>query len=186
LEDQKWDNNMGIYYKNLDKQTRKFMLKELEMDIKNGTLYISPRLNPVGQSIWADLLKEAIVNHDDDWLATQLKVRGCLKSYEERRSRSGEITVARVPMNAHEMLAEGEFNRYYIRGLCARAIAEGISEVVVYRGKQVQRPRPESQEIIGKRIDPRVLLKDLRKAQGVEPALGIPPGPNSGLTECLP
>lgn len=175
---------MGIYYKNLDKRTRKFMLKKLEMDIVKGTLYISSRLNSKGQSIWAELLKEAIVDHNDDWLVTQL--RGCIKSHEERRSRSGKITVAKVPVTAPKTLAEGEFNRFYARGLCERAIAKGISEVIVYRGKQVQQPRPESQAMIGKRIDPTALLEDLRKSQGVEPALGIPPGPNSGLTVCLP
>ncbi|WP_255415883.1 hypothetical protein [Petrotoga sp. Shatin.DS.tank11.9.2.9.3] len=41
---------MAIQYKNLDDQTRKFMLKELEMDVKEGTLYISPRLNSNGKS----------------------------------------------------------------------------------------------------------------------------------------
>ncbi|MEM5808228.1 MAG: hypothetical protein QW818_03795 [Candidatus Aenigmatarchaeota archaeon] len=136
--------------------------------------------------MWSELLKEAIIGHNDDWLATQLNVRGCMKSHEERRLRSGKITVAKVPVSAPETLAEGEFNRFYARGLCARAIAEGISEVVVYRGKQVQQPRPESQAMIGRRIDPTALLEDLRKSQGVEPALGIPPGPNSGLTVCLP
>ncbi len=175
---------MGIYYKNLDNQTRKFMLKELEMDIGKGTLYIGRHLNSSGQSIWAELLKEAIVNHNDDWLATQLK--GYMKSHGKRRLRSGKIMVVKVPVTAPETLAEGEFNRYYARGLCERAIAEGISEVIVYRGKQVQQPRPQSQAMIGKRIDPTALLEDIRKSPGVEPALGMPPGPNSGLTICLP
>ena len=177
---------MGISYKNLDEHTREFMLKELEMDIEKGILYISSRLNSAGQSKWPELLKEAIMNHDDDWLADQLKTKGYMKLHEHRRSRSGKITVVRVPVTAAETLAEGEFNRYYARGLCARAIAEGISEVVVYRGKQVKQPRPESEAMIGKRINAKALLEDLRKSQGVEPALGIPRGPNSGLTICLP
>ena len=177
---------MGICYKNLDKQTRKFMFKELKMDIKNGTLYISSRLNFTGQSTWAKLLKEAIVGHSDDWLATKLNMEHCIKSHEERKLRSGKTTDAKVPVTASKTLSEGEFNRFYARGLCARAINEKISKVVVYRGKQVQRPRPESQAIIGREINPIALLKDLRKSQGVEPAFGIPPGPNSGLTVCLP
>jgi hypothetical protein len=177
---------MGIDYNNLDEKTREYMLEKLEIDIKQGSLYISPRLNSNGHLMWPELLKEAIIGHNDDWLATQLNMRGLMKSSEERRLRSGKITVAKVPVSASETLAEGEFNRFYVRGLCARAIAEGISEVVVYRGKQVQKPRPESQAMIGRRISPTALLEDLRKSQGVEPSLGIPPGPNSGLTVCLP
>lgn len=177
---------MGILYKNLDEQTREFMLEELEMDIAKGSLYISPRLNSTGQSKWAELFREAITSHNDDWIVNQLKARGYMKSHEHKRSRSGKVIVAKVPVTAPETLAEGEFNRYYARGLCARAIAEGISEVVVYRGKQVEQPRPESQAMIGKTIDAKALLGDLRESQGVEPALGIPPGPNSGLTICLP
>ena len=31
---------MGIYYENLDEETRKFMLEELEMDIRYDQVYI--------------------------------------------------------------------------------------------------------------------------------------------------
>jgi hypothetical protein len=84
------------------------------------------------------------------------------------------------------MLAEGEFNRYYCRGLCQRALEVGIEEVEVYRAKAVTTPRPESQRLIGRRLSARSLLNDLRTSQGVEPALGVPPGPNSGLSVRLP
>lgn len=86
-----------------------------------------------------------------------------------------------MPDNACETLAEGEFNRYYIRGVCRRAIDEGIGEVEVYREKLVEDPRPESQRKIGQRIKADVLLEDLRKSVGKPPTLGIPQ-PNSGLT----
>lgn len=177
---------MGIYYRNLDEKTREFMLKELEMDIEQGKIYISSRLNAQGQSKWTGLLKEAIAHHNDDWLANQLKAMGYMNSHETRKTKTGKVINARVPMNASETLAEGEFNRYYARGLCARAIDEGIYEVVVYRGKEVQNPRIESQNKIGQRVNAKDLLEDLRRSPGVEPALGIPPGPNSGLTICLP
>ena len=39
-----------------------------------------------------------------------------MKSHEYMRSRSGKIKVAKVPVTAPETLAEGEFNRYYVRG----------------------------------------------------------------------
>lgn len=61
-----------------------------------------------------------------------------------------------------------------------------MSELVIYRAKQVREPRPESQAMIGKNINAKALLDDLRTHPGVEPALGLPPGPNSGLSIKLP
>ena len=79
-------------------------------------------------------------------------------------------------------MAEGEFNRFYVRGLCRRAIEDDIHGLIVYRAKAVAVPRPGSEEKIGTSVDPTAILADLRVAIGVEPALGMPPGPNSGLT----
>ena len=36
--------------------------------------------------------------------------------------------------------------------------------------------------MLGKRLYAEALLKDLRESVGAEPALDLPPGPNSGLT----
>ena len=83
-------------------------------------------------------------------------------------------------------MGEGEFNRYYCRGLCRRAIEEGVAQLQVYRAKAVAEPRPASQAKIGALVDPAAILDDLRRTQGVEPALGLPPGPNSGLTLRFP
>lgn len=87
-----------------------------------------------------------------------------------------------MPFNAAETLGEGEFNRFYSRGLCARAIAEQVSGVRVYRAKDVASPRSASISMVGQVFDPAILLDDLRTHIGVEPALGLPPGPNSGLS----
>ena len=90
--------------------------------------------------------------------------------------------------HAAQQLAEGEFNRYYIRGLCRRAQEEGITELVIYRGKEVRKPRPESQAKIGTRISVDHLLEALRSHDfvSVEEAFAVPSGPNSGLTAQLP
>ena len=90
--------------------------------------------------------------------------------------------MAKVPHTTPDILAEGEFNRLYARGLCVTVLALGRTEVEVYRGKVVQNPRPESQAMIGRCMPAQKLLEDLRMSQKVEPALGLPPGPNSGLT----
>jgi len=83
------------------------------------------------------------------------------------------------------MLAEGEFNRLYVRELCVRTISERSSAVIVCRAKSVSDPRPKSRALIGKRISAEALLQDLRTAQGKKPAFGVPGGPNSGITPRL-
>ena len=160
-------------------------MEELNFDIQSGTVYISPRLNQNGIGAWNSLLLESIQNHNDDWLASQLRENGCLKSHENR-TRNEKTSLVKVPHTASETLAEGEFNRFYARGLCLRAIRENIGELEVYRAKHVNNPRSESERRIGTRVSPSQLLNDLRTSQGVETALGIPPGPNSGITIRIP
>jgi hypothetical protein len=162
------------------------MIQELESDIEENGLYISSRLSSLGKSEYPNLLKEAVVNGNDASLATQLKNRKLLIEIENRQTKAGRLISAAVPDNAAETLAEGEFNRYYIRGLCRRAIEDGIPDLVIYRAKVVMSPRQGSEARIGMRINPSALLGDLRKNIGVETALGVPAGPNSGLSVRLP
>lgn len=167
--------------KNLDETTRRFMRAEVERDVSADTLYISPRLSIKGRSDYEDILLDAVNNGSAHSLSQALRVPGRLNTTEIAR-RSGKEHVRRVPVNAAETLGEGEFNRFYTRGLCARAVAEQISGVRVYRAKDVANPRSASVAMIGRVIDPATLLDDLRTHIGVEPALGLPPGPNSGLS----
>jgi len=177
---------MALTYKNLDERIRELMLDEINLDVSQGTLYLSKRLTEEGKQNYEALLKEAIQNYDDAWLGNELRGRGYMQSSEERRKPTGGFTTARVPATAADTLAEGEFNRFYARGLCLRAIADGIRELVIYRAKEVRNPRAESEQMIGSRRDAKALLEDLRSSIGIEPALGIPPGPNSGLSVYLP
>lgn len=177
---------MPFHFANLDDETRRFMLDEVQLDVTNNNLYLSARLSDAGLRDYPDALRNAIRSGNEVTLATVLRGSGRMRLAEERRTRSGGVTTARVPVTAPETLAEGEFNRFYARGLCRRALAEGLKELEIYRGKEVANPRPESQVKIGTRIDAAQLLQDLRSHPGVEPALGLPPGPNSGLTVRLP
>lgn len=173
---------MSINYENLDADVRVAMVRELERDLENGTLYISPRFTEAGVQTWPQILREAFERHDDSWVAATLRSRRLMRTQEQRRKPRAGFTSAQVPHTAPDTLAEGEFNRFYARGLCAHVVASGGTEVEVYPGKVVQNPRPESEAMIGRRLPAQSLLDDLRTAQGVEPALGLPPGPNSGLT----
>lgn len=172
-------------YKDLDERTLTFMAQEVESDLAAGKLYLNPRLNEAGRQGYPALLLEAVKSHDDEWLADELDAWSYLKESETRQTESGETISARVPVTAAEQLAEGDFNRYYMRGLCLRALDEGIPEVVVYRGRQASEPRPESEALIGESLPAKDLLEALRNARGDEPALGLAK-PNSGLTVRLP
>lgn len=176
---------MGIAYQNLDDDTRAFMLDEAKM----GGHYISPRLSPAGQAGWTSLFEEAVRSHDDDWLAAQI-IEKRLMNDEEEYVRSGVTRMRKVNIpHSAQMLAEGEFNRYYIRGLCMRAKRDSIVELEIYRGKEVRTPRPESEAKIGTMVAVGDLLAALRSNDFVtveESAFGVPSGPNSGLTAKIP
>jgi hypothetical protein len=173
---------MSIHHAGLDAVVRGAMVRELEWDQQNGTLYISPRLTGEGAQAWPQILREAMERHEDEWIASTLRERGYIKAEEQRAKPKGGFTTAKVPHTAPDTLAEGEFNRFYARGLCVQVLESGGTEVEVYRGKEVANPRPESEAMIGRRLPAQQLLEDLRNSPGVEPALGLPPGPNSGLT----
>jgi hypothetical protein len=146
------------------------------------TSYESPRIHPHLLDTWKQLFIEGIKAHDDDWIAAETDRRSLLKSHEERKKPSGGYITAKVPHNAAQQLAEGEFNRFYLRGICARAIAEGKTHLRIYRGKEVRNPRLESEAKIGSLVSASDLLSELRNSDFVDNALGLPAGPNSGLT----
>jgi hypothetical protein len=158
------------------------MLEELELDVKEARLYVSPRLSDKGVTDYPALLKSAIESGADTSLAGELRKDGRLNATEQRRKPKGGYTTAAVPVTAADTLAEGEFNRFYARGLCRRTQVESDSKLKVHRAREVENPRPQSEALIGSTMDPEKLLLDLRQSIGVEPALGLPPGPNSGLS----
>lgn len=164
-------------FPDLDPRTRTLMLDEIAHDKKHGTLYISERLTSVGIADYVKHLEEAARTGDEVTLAARLRQPGQIKTMEPRG-----MGLAKVPHNAAEMLAEGEFNRFYIRALCRRAIEDGVDELIVFRSKAVGNPRPQSLAKIGSAMDPHRLLTDLRMHPGTNTALGLPPGPNSGLS----
>lgn len=169
-------------FEDLNPIVRKLMIEELENDIKNGTLYISPRLNKSGQMECPNLLRRAFSSGNERTLSQELKERGLINEMEIRRKPKGGFTEVKVPVNAHQLLAEGEFNRFYIRALCRLSIEESAGALEVYRAKEVNHPRLESEDKIGRLVAADSLLNDLRTNPGVELALGLPPGPNSGLS----
>jgi hypothetical protein len=179
---------MALYFENLDERTRGLMLDEMEYDLTNNQLHISPFLSGQGQRDYAHLLRDAIQNGNDETLAQSLRERRrIVRTQPRRQPKAGGYSIAATPENAAEVLAESEFNRYYIRALARRAIEDGIEELVIYRAKPARNPRPESEARVETSLSPQDLLEDLRSHPGDEsPTLGVPSGPNSGLSVRLP
>jgi hypothetical protein len=178
---------MALYYYNLDERTRQLMLEEMDYDIAHNRLHISPFLSGQGQRDYPNLLREAIQSGSDESLAEGLRAHRRIERALPRRNKLKDgYAIAAVPRNAADIIAEGEFNRFYIRALARRAIEDGIPELVVYRAKKALRPRAESETLIETAIPAHELLDDLRAHTDQPPTLGIPSGPNSGLSVRLP
>jgi hypothetical protein len=171
---------MSFSFRHLDARTRGLMLGELTIDIAADRLYDGKYLNEDGRQVWPNLIREAISNGNEVSLANSISPQQYWLATYERRKPSGGYTQARVPHTAPVTLAEGEFTRFYLRGVCRIAIADDQS-VKVVRMKDVADPRPESQAAIGRVVDPNMLLADLRQNIGIDTFLGIPAGPNSGI-----
>ncbi|MCC8466726.1 MULTISPECIES: hypothetical protein [Photorhabdus] len=173
---------MALNYLDLDDKTREHMLLEIQFDKENNNFYYSNYLSEEGKSLWPLLLEES-VQYDDTWLENEIRSRGMLAQfYTKRKPKSTELMQARVPITAAQTLAEGEFSRLYARGLCSAVVSEGGSIVEAYRARVSTNPRPESAAIIGKQFSAQAVLNDLRSNPGVDSALGVPPGPNSGIS----
>ena len=156
---------MAFNFRDLNDDTRRFMIEEIKAAIHEDNLYFSKRFSRAGHDEWPMLLMEAAKEHDEHWLAYQLETRRLMKGLEGSRTPSGGYTIKHVPRAAAETMAEGQFNRYYILGLCRRALAEGKTHVFVYRAKQVRAPRTESERLIGQSRDPSDLIEQLRPVQ---------------------
>jgi hypothetical protein len=177
---------VALHLIDLDQYTRQLMLDELAYDEARRQLYISPYLSGQGITDYPHLLREAIGQGNDETLAAALRARRRIARTGHRRKPGGGYTIVTIPNNAAEMLAQDAFNRYYIRAICRRALEAGLTEVVVYRARPVEDPRPASEPLVETTVDPAALLQDLRAHPDEEPELGVPAGPNSGLSVHLP
>jgi hypothetical protein len=176
---------MTLNLENLNDQIRALMLAEVEHDEVSGSLYMSRRFNTRGYEVYPALLKEAIQHHDDSWLAQELSKANAFKGLEKGMA-WGKPSIGRVDRTAHETLAEGQFNTFYMRALCRYAIEHSIPDLEIYRAGEVFHERPESQVRIGQRFSPQTLLNDLAAPFGTPTQTGFPPEPNSTISLRIP
>lgn len=171
---------MSFNFLELDNKVRTFMNEELLDDIPQNRLHLADRLNEEGRRTWANLLSEAIMDYDEVWLAEKIVENNILNETEPyKRSASGLRKINRS--SAAKLLAEGEFNKYYIRGICQKAIEEERGYIFVYRAKEVKSPRTESEKLVNNQINPSTLLEICRGKTNHE-LYWLLLEPNSGLS----
>jgi hypothetical protein len=175
---------MAMNYVSLDPIIRLLMVEELQLDISLNKLYQGKRLTPYGLQDWPDALKSAFEVGNDVTLTNWLAHPGRLEAFEEYTLKG--ITRSRhVPVTAAQTFAEGEFNRFYIRAVCRQAMNTRTGVVTAYRARYSENPRPESIAIDGRQFNAEAVLNDLwenTSVDGISTALGMPPGPNSGMS----
>lgn len=178
---------MKFNFTHLDEHTRKLMMDEIARATVNGQIYFSARFNAIGSKKWVAWLTEAAEFHDEHWLAYQIQSSGGMKDFEERAMPRGEYSKVHVPYSAAETMAEGQFNRFYIAGVCRRALEASQSQVRIYRACHRDEPRPESQALEGMMTDAQTLLEQVRNKQASFGCAMLKP--NSGLSvqlkECV-
>lgn len=162
-------------FKDLSESIRVLMIGELLQDGHANKVYVSKRLTEEGQGMFRGLLYEALLGQTNEWLAMALKQEKFWKTHEFRHHQTQGIVEAKIPSNASEVLSDTEFNRYYMRAVCLRAIEAGVN-VIVYRARETSRPRSGHQELIGKSFVASECLKALREGSS---ELMVP---NSGLS----
>lgn len=171
---------MPLQYENLDPTTRRYAYAELEQDLRAGTFHNSERLRPEAVAEYQRLLSEALRYYDDRWL--EERTGDLLVENESRRTRSGGTTTAKVPHMAARLVAEGDFNRYYIRGVALRAIEEGRQILEIYRARLSLEPRPESASVEGSRVPAAEVLAHMRGPLSANPTVAPLGRTNSGLS----
>lgn len=168
---------VGPNYLDLDESVRAFMLEELDQDIEDGGPYIGRYLSDAGILAYPALLRESLASHDPGWLQNRLASDGLMKVVT-----AGSTGKPRkVPGNAAQTLSESEFGRYFGRGVCRRALeADEKAEVEVYRARNSNSPRPESEALIGLRFRASEVLELIRSSR-IDPNVAVPQV-NSGLS----
>jgi hypothetical protein len=162
------------------------MLEELDQDVAEGRVYLSPDLSECGRVEFAGLLRAALERGTDASLADDLAAseRVIPNQRWQKHGEAHALEARRV--TAATALAEDEFHRFYARGLCRQALAQGLHALVIYRARPATPVRANSDAMVGVRIDATSLLEDLRASPDLRRPSGLPAYRDSGLSVRLP
>jgi len=161
------------------------MLEELDQDIAERRLYLSTVLSGRGRADFEGLLRAAIERGTDASLADELAAgERVIPPQRWQKGKESSLTARRV--ETATALAQDEFHRFYARGLCRQALAQGDHTLIIYRAKPATPARSNSDAMVGMRINVTSLLEDLRASPDLRRPSGLPSYRDSGLSVRLP
>jgi len=131
-----------------------------------------------GSTHYPGVMRDALEFGDPNSLIKQLDSR----FFKDTKSNGYRLS----KNDAAASFGGGQFNQYYMRGLCLRAEAEGVLELIVYRAKPSSNPRPEDDQKLGTRLNATEHLADLRAHRDSPTHFGVPSGAHCGLSTKLP
>jgi hypothetical protein len=124
---------MAMQFEELDEITARFMLQHFEAEQASADPYLGKILSPDGRAAFPDLMREAIRQRTEVVLIGQL-TRPEYWNSTEPYERKGILRERAVNvMQAAERLGMTEFNTWYVRGLAARLLDEGVESCQAYR-----------------------------------------------------
>jgi hypothetical protein len=127
---------MAMAFEELDATTRAHMLEELEKELEGAAPYLSRALSKTGQPAFPSLLREAVRTGTEESLAQAL-TNAALWNATEAYVRNGVSHERALNVSqATARLALTEFNTWYVRGLAARLMKEGVERCQAYRAAE--------------------------------------------------
>ncbi len=166
---------MSLKLLDLDKDNvRDLMLEEFEQDVKEDKLVISNLIKPENHDKYVYLLSEAILKGNDASFARTILINGLLEDKISKYDKLGKVAIVKTAKDAHITLAEDEFNKYYMRGVCRAAVSQGKS-VKVYKQDKIE---IQNNTI----LDPLEVLQDLRNHREISEALKMHVGSDDVLS----
>ena len=158
---------------------QRFMIDEIQDDIVNSKIYLSPNLNQKGIKEYPNIFLNSVKRNGIDDFISNLTL-DYFNTHTLRNTKNGPI-FAKMRFDANIMLCQSEFNRFYMRAICLKSLDENKKFVKVYRAGEVKIKRSISYNLIGKEFLAEEILNDLRQNPGKETRYKLG-SPNSGLS----
>lgn len=179
------DDQQRMTYEDLDEATRLYMVQEIEADVDQDALRSPSGYFTSENATYSGFLIKAAKSGTDESLANDIHLRIAGRT-KPASFRNGKATPGISLLGARK-IAEWDFNRFYMRGVCCRAIADNIGSVFVYHAHKNVELSAAAQKLIGQSLDPQKALDDLRLANRDEILLERNPATNEiAVSICLP